>query len=89
MRKARIENGTVFEILDSGTAPFPEFTPELIWVECDTSVKQGWAYDGKNFKAPVEQVGDMPANNTHLPTGVGSGPSPATDIQQHDSIQQA
>jgi len=50
MRKARIENNRVAEILTAD--PFPPFHPDLVWIECDATVKEGWDYDGTNFTAP-------------------------------------
>lgn len=48
MLKARIENGTVVEILDA--EPFPPFHPALVWVGCDSIVAIGWRYaDGEFF----------------------------------------
>jgi hypothetical protein len=50
MRKARIENGKVAEILD--LSPFPPFAPELEWVECDVVVTVGDSFDGAAFLPP-------------------------------------
>lgn len=50
MRKARIEAGRVVEILEA--EPFPDFHPDLEWVECPSEVKQGYLYSGGAFSAP-------------------------------------
>lgn len=50
--KARIDNGIVAEIYDSGDADFPPFNPELIWVDCTSQVQVGWSYDGTTFSPP-------------------------------------
>lgn len=52
MRKARIENNRVVEILDAD--PFPPFHPDLVWAECGASVQAGWSYDGSVFSAPFD-----------------------------------
>lgn len=49
MLKARIENGVVREILSA--EPFPDFHPDLVWVECGEDVREGWIFDGV-FSAP-------------------------------------
>lgn len=51
-RKARIENGVVAEILDTGKKKFPPFHSSLTWVTCNTTVKEGWLYDGTVFTSP-------------------------------------
>jgi hypothetical protein len=50
MRKARIVNGFVAEILD--LEPFPPFAPDFIWVECpDLNIRDGDVYrDGVFMK---------------------------------------
>src|SRR3990167_7704275 len=50
MKKARIENGVVREVLDRD--PFPPFAPGLKWVECGAEVEEGYEFDGRNFSAP-------------------------------------
>lgn len=50
MKKARIENGRVAEILEAD--PFPPFHPSLVWVPCG-DVAEGDLYDGTNFTKPV------------------------------------
>ena len=51
MRKARIENGIVCEVLTAD--PFPPFHESLTWVDCGPEVVQGWTWDGLRFAAPV------------------------------------
>lgn len=48
--KARIQNGVVAEVLTA--TPFPPFHPDLVWVTCSGTVKEGWVYDGSAFAAP-------------------------------------
>ena len=50
---ARIDNGTVAEILTAD--PFPPFHPDLVWVDCSAvaGVAEGWTYTGGVFAAPV------------------------------------
>ena len=50
MKKARIKNGVVREVLDRD--PFPPFAPELVWVECGSEVIEGFNFDGTIFTAP-------------------------------------
>lgn len=50
MRKARIENNVVREILTAD--PFPPFHEDLVWVECGPEVHAGWSWDGAVFAAP-------------------------------------
>jgi len=52
MRKARIENNKVMEIIDAN--PFPPFHLNLKWAECDLTVKPGWSYDGSVFSPPSD-----------------------------------
>lgn len=51
MRKARIENGLVLEVLEAD--PFPPFHPNLVWVECGAEVISGYAWDGSVFYDPT------------------------------------
>lgn len=50
--KARIDNGIVAEILDSGDNPFPDFNPLITWVECTSNTLLGDLYDGTIFSSP-------------------------------------
>lgn len=56
--KARIENGTVVEILNLD--PFPPFHPSLVWVDCDDSVECGDRYDGEFKKVVINQTQIVP-----------------------------
>lgn len=47
MRKARLENNVVVEILEA--TPFPPFHPSLVWVRCGPEVKEGWEYVDNTF----------------------------------------
>jgi hypothetical protein len=52
---ARIENGIVVELLELGDdLNIKEmFHPEMVWVECDATVKQGWTWGEGKFSAPA------------------------------------
>lgn len=51
MRKARIENGVVREILEAD--PFPDFHHDLLWVECGVDVREGWQLINGQFLPPL------------------------------------
>lgn len=50
MRKALLENGVVKEILD--VDPWPDFHPDMLWVDADAVVEEGWRFDGIAFTPP-------------------------------------
>lgn len=53
MRKVRIEDSEVVEILSAD--PFPPFHPSLVWVQCeDEEVREGWSYTNGEFIPPPE-----------------------------------
>ncbi len=47
MRKALIQDGRVHQILEAD--PFPDFHPDLLWVECGEEVKEGWIFEDGLF----------------------------------------
>jgi hypothetical protein len=51
MKKARIENGVVREVLDRD--PFPPFSPALQWVECGAEVVEGYIFESGVFAEPA------------------------------------
>lgn len=55
MRYARIENNEVKEIGEFQSIE-GRFHPSLVWVPCETSVQQGWSYDGAAFSAPLPHI---------------------------------
>ena len=57
--KARIENGIVREILTAD--PFPPFHPSLVWVECESDVREGWTWNGSLFAEPVLSAEELNA----------------------------
>lgn len=57
MRKARIVNGFVAEILD--LEPFPPFAPDFIWVECpDLNIRDGDVYRDGIFMKYKDSLSD-------------------------------
>ena len=52
MRYARVESGTVFEVVETDKDIATLYHPSLIWVECPVEVDQRWTYDGKDFSRP-------------------------------------
>ena len=52
---ARVQNGTVAELLHTDAAIATLFHPGLVWVDVSQQpmVKEGWAYDGTHFTAPA------------------------------------
>lgn len=64
MRKVRIKNNEVVEVLD--IEPFPSFHPSFIWIDCeDNNVKEGWLYDGVNFIPPTPIEKEYIINRTN------------------------
>lgn len=62
MRKARIVNGMVAEILD--LEPFPPFAPDFIWVECpDINIRDGDVYRDGVFMKYVDSLTDEELTN--------------------------
>lgn len=51
---ARIESGTVVELLETDGDISTMFHHSLVWVECDAYVQVGYLYDGESFTAPQE-----------------------------------
>jgi len=47
---ARIEDDVVVELLQADS--LPEFHPSLTWVDSNSAVYEGWAYDGNSFTDP-------------------------------------
>lgn len=47
---ARIEQSKVAEMTDID--PGGRFHPELLWIECESSVNYGWLYNGSSFSPP-------------------------------------
>jgi hypothetical protein len=56
---ALIVNGRVHEITD--VDPDGRFAPDLTWVPCDSSVREGWVYDGEAFVARDQSQPQMPS----------------------------
>ena len=51
---ARVQAGTVAELLSTNAMIATLFHPDLLWVDVSEQpmVKEGWVYDGKRFTAP-------------------------------------
>lgn len=50
---ARIQAGTVAELLETDGDIAQMFAPELVWVACGPEVRPGWTYDGAAFAHPA------------------------------------
>lgn len=62
MRKARIVNGMVAEILD--LEPFPPFAPDFIWIECpDLNIRDGDVYRDGVFMKYIDSLTDEELTN--------------------------
>lgn len=53
MRYARIEAGSVAELIDTDADISDLYPPALLWLACPPEVQQGWSFDGQSFTAPV------------------------------------
>ena len=51
MRKARIEYGLIYEILEADH--FLLLNPSQVWVDCGPDARIGWTWDGSALSAPV------------------------------------
>ena len=62
---ARIQDGVVAEILETGLDITQLFVPTLVWVDISAQpgITDGWHYDGKGFSPPY----DVPSA-PHVPT---------------------
>ena len=52
---ARIQDGVVVELLKTDSDITKMFVPSLIWIDVssNTSIREGWRYNGKSFSAPA------------------------------------
>ena len=59
---ARIQNGTVAELLKTDSDITAMFNPALVWVDVSsqTDVGEGWHFDGTHFTRPVAQPTSAP-----------------------------
>ena len=62
---ARIQDGSVAELLKTGSDVTQMFHPSLVWVDvsADPQIREGWRFDGKEFSPPQE-----PAEQASAPT---------------------
>lgn len=54
---ALIINNRVHELTD--ISPEGRFPAEMQWVACDSSVKEGWLYDGESFSEPETEAQEV------------------------------
>jgi hypothetical protein len=54
MRYARIQDGTVAEIIECAGDITRRFHHSLVWVECSELVQEGWTHSDGWFAPPVE-----------------------------------
>ena len=59
---ARIQNGTVVELLKTEGDITAMFNPALVWVDVSsqTDVSEGWQFDGTHFTPPPAQPTSSP-----------------------------
>jgi hypothetical protein len=53
---ARIQDGVVAEILETGLDITQLFVPTLVWVDISSQpdIRDSWRYDGKGFSPPCD-----------------------------------
>jgi hypothetical protein len=59
---ARIQNGTVVELLKTDGDITAMFNPALVWVDISSQpdVSEGWDFDGTHFTRPPTQPASTP-----------------------------
>lgn len=56
---ARVQDGSVAELLKTGSDITQLFHPSLVWIDvsADPQIQEGWRFDGKKFSPPQEPAG--------------------------------
>lgn len=85
----RVEGNVVVETLDTDGDIANMFHHDLLWMEADDTVSQGWTYDGENFQPPVELPPQIviPASVTAAQGGIAliqAGKMDAVEEVVHD-----